>query len=944
MAFPLPAHLPRQLDVSSQILGKLDEANGRTLTSSLASSWRTELDESIRLTKKRIHDRIESDSEAFQRQLTSARSVQSRLRTVASTSESVSSAISDPNSCLGPPLLSALSAHQSLTQASLNADILHDSLVHLADCRQQLQEVDEQLRRGNLSEAVTSCQVLSTFLETAPSPLREASVLASLKREHSVRVNRIEELLSNTYARCIEITPSEISIRPLVFIPNSDASLEIPTLLQSLSQISLETHLSTLRRDLTTHYFDYLSEQPSSVTVSEDKDASGLLVYKLERFHLPPAQDSPSSRLDNLAAVMEFVKARIFAHLPGPQAEAFPRSLSRPLTNATLNRLVVPALPSTLDALPAFLRFTQKAVEFESKYITDLLTGQSSTGEEEVKSWVDGVSGHYERARRLSILGASRRDVLESQKNKETFYAELITIQEATVMVDSPPPIEIVQSEDNAEGGWGLDEAEAEEDPPSLFQTPISPKSPLGDDGWGFDDEEAPTSPVRPTKHEAPKAENKEHGWGWHDDAPMDEPPEANGHEPHEVADEDLTWDDPWGDDATEEPSPESRPPPAPSIPTSQPKVAAGIAKARSKHKQKPEKATPANENGNGNGVHNHSPTQPPSKAAQAPPPVPEIRLPQHVKTREERKEVKEQYLVSAFTKSLVKQVEDALKEGRTLSLSGVFAPSARTSTPGSLIMQSASLILDLYRALYPVVNSEWKISIRYSNDCFYLSEQVKRLAKQDFGSLLSNNVLEESSDNLRSFADSLFYNCIEAEQDAVREVLGEAEGFTESGDQERYDDYETTIAQVQQMIRRLPNKWKPVLPRSKYYEAIGAVVEAALGKMLEGITALPDIPEVESHKLSELCRILNSLEGLFVEDMEQPSFVVSYVPSWLKFSYLSELLEASMADVTYLFEQGALVDFEIDELVRLVEALFAATPLRATTIEKIRRGHPNFS
>jgi centromere/kinetochore protein ZW10 len=82
-------------------------------------------------------------------------------------------------------------------------------------------------------------------------------------------------------------------------------------------------------------------------------------------------------------------------------------------------------------------------------------------------------------------------------------------------------------------------------------------------------------------------------------------------------------------------------------------------------------------------------------------------------------------------------------------------------------------------------------------------------------------------------------------------------------------------------------------------------------------------------------------------------------VPTWLKFSYLSELLvcllflseridlltgneqEASLADITYLFEQGALVDFEVDELVNLVRALFADTVLRTNTINKILGGHP---
>ncbi len=151
------------------------------------------------------------------------------------------------------------------------------------------------------------------------------------------------------------------------------------------------------------------------------------------------------------------------------------------------------------------------------------------------------------------------------------------------------------------------------------------------------------------------------------------------------------------------------------------------------------------------------------------------------------------------------------------------------------------------------------------------------------------------------------------------------------------------------------------MLTKSRYYDALGSIVEAALSRILADVLALEDITETESHRLSELCHILNALEGQFVEDPDQPSFVVSYVPSWLKFSYLSELLvcssshllrerilmgslvfqEASIADISYLFEEGALVDFEIEELVKLVKALFADTQLRANTINKLQQGHP---
>ena len=64
------------------------------------------------------------------------------------------------------------------------------------------------------------------------------------------------------------------------------------------------------------------------------------------------------------------------------------------------------------------------------------------------------------------------------------------------------------------------------------------------------------------------------------------------------------------------------------------------------------------------------------------------------------------------------------------------------------------------------------------------------------------------------------------------------------------------------------------MLPKSKYYEALGLVVNAALARVLQDILALPDITEVESHKLNDLCRILNALEGLFVEDRSQVSNV----------------------------------------------------------------------
>jgi hypothetical protein len=49
---------------------------------------------------------------------------------------------------------------------------------------------------------------------------------------------------------------------------------------------------------------------------------------------------------------------------------------------------------------------------------------------------------------------------------------------------------------------------------------------------------------------------------------------------------------------------------------------------------------------------------------------------------------------------------------------------------------------------------------------------------------------------------------------------------------------------------------------------------------------------------------------------------------------------EASLADISYLFDEGALIDYETQELVKLVRALFADTPQRANMINKLTVGH----
>jgi centromere/kinetochore protein ZW10 len=116
MAFPVPDHLPRAVpqDISTRILSKVASASTKTLTADLASSWISDLDDTILQTKvrralqterflyslctpqTRIYERIHADLPAFEEQLATSRSAQERLRTLTSNVDALGAAVSHP--------------------------------------------------------------------------------------------------------------------------------------------------------------------------------------------------------------------------------------------------------------------------------------------------------------------------------------------------------------------------------------------------------------------------------------------------------------------------------------------------------------------------------------------------------------------------------------------------------------------------------------------------------------------------------------------------------------------------------------------------------------------------------------------------------------------------------------------------------------------------------
>ncbi|KAI0940945.1 hypothetical protein AcV7_003180 [Taiwanofungus camphoratus] len=920
MAFPIPSHLPRKKDpqdVSTHVLSKIAETSGKSLSAQLASSWVAELDDTIAQTKERIHKRISDDFPSFDRQLASAKSIQERLQALNGNVDRLSSALSDPESGLAVTLTATLIRQATLAQDSLNASLKHDVLSYLFHCDNNFRDLVSLVHEGKLPDAIHACEVLERLLADSPPPLSQSVVLADLKRNLNAMKARTEEQLNDACSRSIVVSSHELVIRPAIQVRQSETILPLPAVLSSLTTTSLSSQLTSLRRDIIAHYIEYIAKQPTKITITSEKDIFGTPEHKLTVFPLPPNSPALAPRLENLATVLTFLDQHLFQHLPSSERTTFPYLFCKPLRAAVLNHLLVPSLPSSLDTLPSYLDVVQKAVKFEAEYLATMHGDDSA--DQEIESWADNVGLHYERKRRVNILELARILTLHAEDESRIFHVDLDMVMEHEDKIAVPTELRHEPIEEEAEAAWGFEDEQAENKDNTAG---------TDEDGWGFDDEVEPEPEAGfeapPTEHEGPTevdAVDPAEAWGWNDD---DDSLTANDDEP-------MAKDDPWDvgwDDAPHQAGPQSN------MSSSIPKPAKRLEKFTSKSK--------------GNHTNLDSPPVRSPLPVAAPPPTPVIPVGSKQVGPTTSLATKESYMVSGRTRELIQLVEDVLQEGTDLAAYGVLTTSASSSLSlGNLISYAASSVLELFRALYPVafaleLGASPKRMMRFSNDCLYLCGEVDRiLVQQSQVTASSKEKLQECKDCLKLLGDSWFDETIEQQNHVISQLLDRAQGFVDTTDQDRFDECEGAVNEVLRRIRYLAQQWKPVLNKSRYYIATGSMVDAALSRILRDILALPDITEVESHRLNELCHILNALEGLFVETSFQPTFVVSYVPSWLKFSYLSELLEASIADISYLFEEGALVDFEIEELVKLVRALFADTPLRTNTISKLLQGQP---
>lgn len=238
-------------------------------------------------------------------------------------------------------------------------------------------------------------------------------------------------------------------------------------------------------------------------------------------------------------------------------------------------------------------------------------------------------------------------------------------------------------------------------------------------------------------------------------------------------------------------------------------------------------------------------------------------------------------------------------------------------------------------------------------NDCTRLSEELTAFLSEQKQREQSSDLppsarpstrlrLDPDIAAIESFGKRAYGKEMESQRTILRDLLDTAQGFSNSTIHPFAAECDNAISMTVDRIREVNRQWKDVLSRSALLQSLGSLLSTVTNKMMNDIKDMSDISEEESKRLKHFCDEISRLSELFMQerpDGEKADMTGVYTPNWLKFQYLAEILESSLADIKWMWTEGELkLEFEADEIIELIEALFAESPHRRSAIAEIRR------
>ncbi len=325
----------------------------------------------------------------------------------------------------------------------------------------------------------------------------------------------------------------------------------------------------------------------------------------------------------------------------------------------------------------------------------------------------------------------------------------------------------------------------------------------------------------------------------------------------------------------------------------------------------------------------------------------------------EQEMTLRETFTVTSIPDGILATLQQIVSDAETLS-GPAFAHSPVAPTAQALYTLP-TLALAIYRATAPTAYGKLAVgNILIYNDALRLSDQLRTW--QTTRPASSKLRLDADLAALEAFAKRAYAAEMDAQRTILRDLLDGAQGFANCTTPPFKRECESAVQGTIDRLKDVRELWKGVLSEGALLQSLGSLVSTVTGKMVSEIEDLGDIGEAESRGLRSLCDRVGEVRAFFSShngpegkgggeggqqeegerkgEGEEHDMTFIYAPTWLKFQYLAEILDSSLADIRWMWREGGLgLEFEAEEVVELVEALFAESELRRQAVREIRRG-----
>lgn len=318
---------------------------------------------------------------------------------------------------------------------------------------------------------------------------------------------------------------------------------------------------------------------------------------------------------------------------------------------------------------------------------------------------------------------------------------------------------------------------------------------------------------------------------------------------------------------------------------------------------------------------------------------------------------LRENYSITDIPDYMIEQIGIDLADDHDLRVSpSTYFKSGSAS--GSDLSSLPSLTLAMFRAIagssYQSQFSPPLSNMHLYNDVLYLASKVA----DGFGAFgaadsRAGSVLSSQTPVLEKFARQVYTSEISTHRTILLDLLDAAQGFVSCTRSPYAETCETAIISTTDYLRSIHSQWSSILSPSHLYQSIGNLSNSIMRKIIEDIEDMEDISEPESRKLLSLCEPVSALQDLFIarqpaergwsddsQEVETVSMIAVHCGSYLRFQYLQQILESNLVEIKYLWtDAGLSLEFRSDEVVDLIQALFAESPQRRSAINTIKSG-----